>query len=431
MTDLLSLELRLVFEARISLTQTECHSLAMRYIMHVIKTKLIRKKPNLLASLLSRLLLAAFVCLAILNPANAQSAQYKDAFSAYQIQNFTVAENIWTELADNGNINAQYALGVMHLRQEATDSSPAAAFSWFRKAASLGHATAMFNLGVAYWEGSGVAQDKSQALTLWEQSAEQGDSGAQFNLGLAYYIGEERALNLPEAARWISLAAEQNHPEAKRILKIISAEINRSPTLEKAAVNKASEPPVGTTSDVPVQPSDRENTVVTSIASPATDNKVQSPEQESAAEEFEYWKTVDKAIPIFDVPNGVVFRQLPPGTPLELVSQKGDWARITLPAGLRTWIYSKYIDVNGNRGVINADGVRVRPSPSTSNSTSPPLGKYRRGEKVVVLDSKGDWTEIRAPKDIGAWLRTEYMVKYLDTEMNRQQQWTKSSAHGA
>ena len=147
-----------------------------------------------------------------LNPVAAQSSRYAEAFTAYQNQKFNDAESIWLELANAGDVNAQYALGVMHLRQEASDASPAAAFSWFEKAAGQGHATAMFNLGVAYWEGTGVTQNKGQALDLWEQSAQKGDSGAQFNLGLAYYIGEERNPDLAQAAKWIGRAAKQNHP---------------------------------------------------------------------------------------------------------------------------------------------------------------------------------------------------------------------------
>ncbi len=393
-----------------------------------------------------RFLLAALLCLAFALQANAQSLRYKEAFSAYQTQNFVAAENTWTDLANGGDINAQYALGVMHLRQEASDASPAAAFSWFEKAAKQGHATAMFNLGVAYWEGSGVEQNKSQALSLWEESAGQGDSGAQFNLGLAYYIGEERDPNLRLAAQWISLAADQNHPEAKRILSVINSELISNKSSESDVVASSSEQSTDvsaaeqsssvtaaiTEQQEPAQ-STQTGTVEVAGITPQESESTSSAAAKSTAdaEENKFWKTVNRSTSLYDTPNGVSFRELPPGTPLEIKGQSGGWAQITLPDGLRTWIYSKYINVDGDRGVINADAVRIRPTPSTNNSTSPPLGKYRRGERVVVLSTQGDWTEIRAPKKISAWLRVDDVVEYSDTEENRQQQWAKSSANGA
>ena len=114
----------------------------------------------------------------------AQSEEYQKAFSAYQVQDFPNAERIWKSLAEKGDFNAQYALGVMELRGETQNPSNENAFRWFLEAANQGHVTAMFNVGVAFWEGAGTAQDKRMALQWWEQSAEAGDSGAQFNLGL-------------------------------------------------------------------------------------------------------------------------------------------------------------------------------------------------------------------------------------------------------
>ena len=339
-------------------------------------------------------------------PATAQSAEYEQAFNAYQNQQFDSAESLWGSLANDGDVNAQYALGVMHLRQEASDSSPVAAFSWFEKAASQGHATAMFNLGVAYWEGAGVAQDKSKALELWQEAALKGDSGAQFNLGLAYYIGEERTADLDQASKWIGLAADQNHPEAKRILKVINNE--KKNNSELVVANTASASSVSSSAD-------------SSSASSSTSN----------AKTSQYWRSINAATSLFNEPSGIPFRELAPNTPLEVSGQDGGWAKVTLPDGLKTWIFSRFIEVNGSTGVITGTDVRVRPSPSTDNNTSPPLGKYRKGDEVEVVGTEGDWTQIRAPKKIGGWLRTEEIQEYTDTSENRKKQWEQAKASGA
>ncbi|MBX2868498.1 MAG: SEL1-like repeat protein [Acidiferrobacterales bacterium] len=359
----------------------------------------------------TRLSFAIVAILLASGQATAQSAEYEQAFNAYQNQQFDSAESLWGSLAKEGDINAQYALGVMHLRQEASDSSPVAAFSWFEKAASQGHATAMFNLGVAYWEGAGVAQDKSKALELWQEAALKGDSGAQFNLGLAYYIGEERTADLDQASKWIGLAADQNHPEAKRILKVIDNEKkNKS---ELIVANTASS-------------SDTNSTETASSSTASVSNSTVT-----KAKTNQYWKSIDAKTSLFNEPSGIPFRDLAPNTPLEVSGQDGGWAKVTLPDGLKTWIYSRFIEVDGNTGTIIGADVRVRPSPSTDNNTSPPLGKYREGEEVEVLGTEGDWTQIRAPKKIGGWLRTEEIQEYSDTSENRKKQWEQAKASGA
>ena len=357
-----------------------------------------------------RCALLAIAMFGYLHPALAQSARYTDAFNAYQNQKFAEAEAIWMALAADGDVNAQYALGVMHLRNEAGEPSATSAFAWFEKAADQGHATAMFNLGVAYWEGSGVAMDRSRALALWEQSANKGDSGAQFNLGLAYYIGEEREHDLDLAAEWVGKAAAQNHPEARRILKVINAELEQHDAGAPA--------PVTTGDSLPA-----EDTVDTAAATGSNDADGKSPTST-------YWRSVNRNVSLYDRPGGNVFREIPPGTPLDMLSQDGDWAWVMPPEGLRTWVFAKFIDVSGDHGIINANSVRVRPEPSTDNAVSPPLGVYPTGARVQVLRAKGEWVEIRAPESVGAWIRTEDMIQYQDSAENRATDWARAKAAG-
>jgi len=357
----------------------------------------------------ARLFLLICAVLIPFGSVSAQSSEYEQAFNAYQNQQFNSAENIWVSLASAGDVNAQYALGVMHLRKEASDSSPVAAFSWFEKAAGQGHATAMFNLGVAYWEGAGVSQDKGTAVDLWQEAALKGDSGAQYNLGLAYYIGEEKAVDLDQASKWIALAADQNHPEAKRTLKVIRSEKENNAELVVA------------------------NASASTTNSSASGNSSDSLAAVNASSEntVKFWRSINATISLFSEPSGIPFRDLAPNTPLEVSGQDNGWAKVTMPTGLRTWIFSRFIDVDGASGVITATDVRIRPNPSTDSNTSPPLGKYRKGDKVEVIDTQGDWTQIRAPKSIGGWLRTEEIEEYSDTSANRTKQWEQARKNGA
>ena len=55
--------------------------------------------------------------------------------------------------------------------------------------AEQGNADAQFNLGLMYYDGQGVRQDYAEALRWYRKAAEQGYAKAQYNLGLMYANG--------------------------------------------------------------------------------------------------------------------------------------------------------------------------------------------------------------------------------------------------
>ena len=60
------------------------------------------------------------------------------------------------------------------------------AYKLFLPLAEQGDADAQFNLGVMYDEGDGVPQDYKEAFKWYRLAAEQGDAFAQFELGVMY-----------------------------------------------------------------------------------------------------------------------------------------------------------------------------------------------------------------------------------------------------
>jgi hypothetical protein len=363
----------------------------------------------------------------VLQPkAEAQSDEYKEAFSAYQTQNFSKAGEIWEKLADQGDVNALYALGVMTLRGEADNADEKQAFEWFQQAANKGHSTAMFNVGVAFWQGSGAEQDREKALSWWEQSANAGDSGAQFNLGLAYYIGEERPTDLKQAAKWIGMAASQNHPEANRIYNIISEE---NPDIIKSLAQEQIIASSDASSLASKSISASDSTLNSINKEPNVTNQPESPDdvtvEPDAPVEIKFWRTNSSAtLRVSADPSSATFGNLPEGTPVELIESEGDWTRVTLPAGLKMFVYENFLSVTGDKGVINGTRVRVRPRPSTDNTISPPVGEYRNGDRVVVLSRNNKWYGVRAPKHIGGWIPSSGIESYLDSVENREKLWT-------
>ena len=57
---------------------------------------------------------------------------------------------------------------------------------WYRLAADQGDVGAQYNLGVMYDEGRGVPEDVKEALKWYRLAADQGVADVQYNLGRMY-----------------------------------------------------------------------------------------------------------------------------------------------------------------------------------------------------------------------------------------------------
>jgi len=122
----------------------------------------------------------------------------EDAFAAFDRQDDASGLRIFQKLAEGGNAEAQFRLGMIY----GGNSSIAArddeqSLYWYRKAADQGHAWAQSNLGTTFKNGDGVPQDYQKALYWYRKAADQGWPIAQTNLGRMY----EKGLGLPKNDR--------------------------------------------------------------------------------------------------------------------------------------------------------------------------------------------------------------------------------------
>ena len=106
-----------------------------------------------------------------------------------------------------------------------------AAFREWLPLAELGDVEAQYNLGVMYDEGAGVEQDLAIAADWYRKAAEQGFIDAQTNLGTMYYYGQGVPCDYHEAAKWFQLAADQGDSEASSYLDKIPAESRNQKTV--------------------------------------------------------------------------------------------------------------------------------------------------------------------------------------------------------
>lgn len=125
--------------------------------------------------------------------------------------------------AEQGHAAAQYALGRMYYYGQGVKQSGQDALQWFRKAAEKGSADAQFSLGVMYQFGKGVEKDVKQAEKWYRSAAESGLAAAQYALGAMYRLGQGAVKDTEEGYRWLKKAADQQYKPAVQTLTIIQA----------------------------------------------------------------------------------------------------------------------------------------------------------------------------------------------------------------
>jgi len=90
-------------------------------------------------------------------------AGFYEGVPAYDRRDYSVALREWLPLAEQGDISAQYNLGLMYEYGRGVVQDYAEAAKWYMKAAEQGDASAQENLGIMYHKGRGVPRDYAEA----------------------------------------------------------------------------------------------------------------------------------------------------------------------------------------------------------------------------------------------------------------------------
>ncbi len=126
-------------------------------------------------------LVLSIVCLGV--PA---WADFQAGNDAYNRKDYATALREWRPLAEQGDADAQYNLGLMYDRGYGVPQDYVQARQWYEKAAAQGDARAQYNLGVRYARSHGVPQDYVQAHKWFNLAAANGEKmGAKFRDVLA------------------------------------------------------------------------------------------------------------------------------------------------------------------------------------------------------------------------------------------------------
>jgi TPR repeat protein len=182
-------------------------------------------------------------------------ADFKAGLEAYDRGDYGAALQQWLPIAERGDPNAQFNVGLLYASGKGLPLDHNLAAQWYRKAAEKGVAAAQYNLAVMYANGDGVPRDVREAANwlkkatdaglpmarrnlaslydsdalrnynearqAYQAAAEAGDPRAQFDLGLLYDLGRGGPKNYEEAAKWYRKAADQGYAPAMINLGIL------------------------------------------------------------------------------------------------------------------------------------------------------------------------------------------------------------------
>jgi TPR repeat protein len=130
---------------------------------------------------------------------------FDDAIAAYDRGDYATAVRLCRPLAEQGDAQAQNALGAM------------------------------------YYNGKGVAQSFKEAVKWYRLSAAQGFLGAQLNLGAMYYEGEGVTEDFGRAHMWLSIAAAQGETSAVKMRDAVAKEMTAQQLAEAQAMARKCE----------------------------------------------------------------------------------------------------------------------------------------------------------------------------------------------
>jgi len=195
-----------------------------------------------------RLTLAIYVVIALLSmaafwPLIESQRLANSGSAAAERGDYAAAIEAWTPLAEAGDVDAQFSLGVLLDRGLGAAKDPVAAAAWYRLAAEQGSEAAQVNLGLMYILGRGVDMDAAAAAEWFQRAAAANVPQGLANLGHLYRIGRgverDPASDPIEALAWVEYTARTEGPEARRagqLVDSLAAELDASGRREATAM---------------------------------------------------------------------------------------------------------------------------------------------------------------------------------------------------
>ena len=136
---------------------------------------------------------------------------------------WVMARYWFDKAAKQGYAAAQYALGKLYLSDDASVHDSELGIQWLEYAAYNGNHDASYRLGKEYLKGESVRRDTRKAMDHIYTSAQAGNLHAQYLLGKLLLQGKAVERDKEAGIQWLSQAAEQGHSYAQCLLERQSA----------------------------------------------------------------------------------------------------------------------------------------------------------------------------------------------------------------
>jgi TPR repeat protein len=130
----------------------------------------------------------------------------------------SLALPVWSQEIDLVEIVRNPAIGNYKGYAEFKMGHYANAATIWQALAERGNAEANFNLGILNEDGLGTPADMAAALAHYEKSAQAGSSKAQYRLALLYAAGVKVPKDAIKAEQWLTAAAANGDSEAQSML---------------------------------------------------------------------------------------------------------------------------------------------------------------------------------------------------------------------
>lgn len=166
----------------------------------------------------SRTFLAAFI---VLFSPLVWAGDFQKGWAAYNSTDYATALSEWQELADAGDTDACYGMGLLYGNGFGVDMNDDLALKYYGIAAAQGHAEAQYSLGVMYQNGWGVPMDEEEGVKWYLLAADQGIVGAHLALGRVYGMDYSEKYDPVGAYTWFTVAANFGDIDAKAKMEFL------------------------------------------------------------------------------------------------------------------------------------------------------------------------------------------------------------------
>lgn len=135
-------------------------------------------------------------------------ADFAKGQDAYNSGDYQTAIAEWQPLADGGDVEAQFGMGLLYANGFGVSLDDNEALKWYRLAAAQNHANAQCNIAVMHANGWGVDQSDAEAFRWYSMAADQGVIEAQNAVAKMHFGGFGAEQSNVLAHKWYAIASE-------------------------------------------------------------------------------------------------------------------------------------------------------------------------------------------------------------------------------